>query len=369
MKIYFFICFLLVSYTYCDQYSVVIDAGSTGSRAYIFKFSQNNEGKKIVESKKGLKIEPGLSSIDLNKNSLLNYLLPLIIDAKSQIPLENHKETSIHIKGTAGMRLLPNDSQDILWKLVYEVLTHNKQFPFKLRKEDLGTIDGHDEAFYAVLSSNFIEGSIDAELRPQLTVPMIGAFDMGGSSTQLIFYVGNTSKTSPVTRDDFWSHSWINFGVEKMREKIIDRLLNSIDKSDQGQRNANVNIGFDGEVSLQYNTQDPENKIFIANPCTFVGHEHVWNDTHVLFGTGNGKECVNVLKSIIWPDGEEDDGLSAYYDDGDGVVEANSNESTFPKYIGGVRPPPLQGHFYGMSVYFYALDCIRHLGPLSVPHW
>jgi hypothetical protein len=35
----------------------------------------------------------------------------------------------------------------------------------------------------------------------------------------------------------------------------------------------------------------------------------------------------------------------------------------------GVTPPALGGHFYAMSVYFYALDAIRHLGTREIPDW
>jgi hypothetical protein len=41
-----------------------------------------------------------------------------------------------------------------------------------------------------------------------------------------------------------------------------------------------------------------------------------------------------------------------------------------PCYIDNIEHPSLDGHkFYGMSVYFYALDCVRELSGVELEHW
>ena len=53
-------------------------------------------------------------------------------------------------------------------------------FPFALDRSALGTIEGDKEAFYAVLSANYLEGRIDAQLHPTgHDSGEIGALDMG----------------------------------------------------------------------------------------------------------------------------------------------------------------------------------------------
>lgn len=53
-------------------------------------------------------------------------------------------------------------------------------FPFEVQREQLGTIDGDMEAFYAVLSANFLEERIDARLRSTSHHGgEVGALDMG----------------------------------------------------------------------------------------------------------------------------------------------------------------------------------------------
>lgn len=49
-----------------------------------------------------------------------------------------------------------------------------------MERAALGTIEGDKEAFYAVLSANYLEGRIDAQLHPTgHGAGEIGALDMG----------------------------------------------------------------------------------------------------------------------------------------------------------------------------------------------
>lgn len=53
-------------------------------------------------------------------------------------------------------------------------------FPFAVERAGVGTIDGEMEAFYAVLSANFLAGRIDARMHPTgHGSGEIGALDMG----------------------------------------------------------------------------------------------------------------------------------------------------------------------------------------------
>lgn len=69
------------------------------------------------------------------------------------------------------MRLLDEIQQEHIWTSlyeglpVYETMGKKKAIPFPILQENLGVISGHSEAFYAVLSSNYIEGSIDSNLK------------------------------------------------------------------------------------------------------------------------------------------------------------------------------------------------------------
>jgi hypothetical protein len=269
-----------------------------------------------------------LSSFADHPQDAAEYLLPVFLDAAQHIPRQKQASTKVFVKGTAGMRLLPVDAQTKLWDALYTGLDDNPQLPFILQRENFGTIDGYYEAYYAVLASNFVAGSIDGNLRRIPGTEMVGALDMGGSSTQLIFHTG-TRAGEPVRDSDFWSHSWLNFGVDKVREKVWRHLLKRhVAKAGKSSKS--------GEVTV------------VDNPCGFVGHEEKIDDQYVLRGTGKGVECVEAIKAVLWPAGQCD-GTPCFIDD--------------------VAHPPLQGEFYAMSVYFYAIDCIRQHGTMKLAAW
>ena len=331
----FFIIFHSVSvsavYSQLESYAIVVDAGSTGSRAFIFRFSLDAKGRRSITSIKGMKVMPGLSSFaNATSSDIVGYLLPTFLDAAIIIPKKCHRSTKVYIKGTAGFRLLHEDDQSHIWKSLHDGLLANKNVPFDIQTENLGTIDGYFEAYYAVLASNYVAGSVDGDLLRVEGTAMVGALDMGGSSTQLIFHTG-TPPGQPIQNGDFWSHSWLNFGVEKVRERVWQNLVDTHKKSLPAIQSDD-----------QSGTIEEKTTIVIENPCTFVGHEEVHSKEYSFMGTGQGQKCVEIIKKVIWPEG---------------VCTAP------PCAIDGIIHPPIDGNFFGMSVYYYGLDCIRHLGP------
>ena len=306
---------------------MVIDAGSTGSRAFVFKFVEDGTGNRRVESIQGKKAVPGLSSFAANPEGVTDYFEPLFLHAVSRIPPQYHNETIVYIKGTAGMRLLKQEEQEGIWNSLVKGLAEHHNVPFIIHKENFGTIDGHMEAYYAVLSSNYIAGSIDGNLRRVPGEAMVGALDMGGSSTQLIFHT-ETQAHQPVQEKDFWSHSWLNYGVEKVRDKVWDYL---------------VVIGGHNPV--------------VHNPCAHSGEEVKVASGHTLLGTGDRETCQQVIFRALW--------------DGDAGPACGLQHGTHqPCFVDNIRHPPVQGlNFYGMSVYYYAFDCIRHFGTTELAQW
>lgn len=148
-----------------DDYAVVIDAGSTGSRCFVFHVVIDHDDNREVTSASCGKVIPGLSSFVAYPNEASNYLAPLLHNAAQIIPSIHHISTSIFIKATAGMRLLSPDSQTKLWESVVRGINRRADIPFIISNKHIGTIDGHAEAYYAVLASNYVHGSIDGNLQ------------------------------------------------------------------------------------------------------------------------------------------------------------------------------------------------------------
>ena len=72
---------------------------------------------------------------------------------------------------------------------------------------------------------------------------------MGGSSTQLIYMEKDPVAGEPLQKDDFWLHSWLGFGVERMRERVLDRVVEK-HLSRLAKRKAEVDISLDGEGAV-----------------------------------------------------------------------------------------------------------------------
>lgn len=184
--------------------------------------------------------------------------------------------------------------------------------------------------------------------RPLLGKPLLGALDMGGSSTQLIFFNGS-SDARKIHADDFWSYSWLSYGAHKVQERVLEYIYASSVSEKQSQPET---CGDDQVCEHQ-----PDQIITIPNPCGFVGHTVSWKNA-MLQGTGEGKKCFEMIERVIWP---------AIPNMSDINGECFKGR---PCPIEEIEHPSVKGHhFYAMSVYFFALDCMRQLGPVKLNHW
>lgn len=154
------------------------------------RFIYPGEGeKREIECITSKKVTPGLSSLDGKANGAAEYLRPLLHHASMVVPLEYQSETLVFIQATAGMRLLSEESQEAIYDAIFSQLGDNPAFPFKLHRSNIGTLSGRLEGYYAALSVNYLTGRMNTHLEPNQAhkEAVIGALDMGGSSTQIVF--------------------------------------------------------------------------------------------------------------------------------------------------------------------------------------
>jgi hypothetical protein len=370
------ICGNALGREFIDDYAVVIDAGSTGSRCFVFHVQIDLHSHRNISSHPCGKVVPGLSAFSSHPSDVADYFAPLLSIAATRIPAAFHSQTAIHIKATAGMRLLSEVRQSIIWQSLVDGMSRRDEIPFFLTSDHVGTIDGHAEAFFAVLASNYIAGSIDGNLHPVHGRSLLGALDMGGSSTQLIFFNG-TDDAQKIHADDFWSHSWLNYGVNRVHERVLDYIqaqhIHDALARSMNELSATSSVSTTNHILAQSNedmivddmlAQDGCNDVIISNPCGFKGHQLVRNNlasnnadglrNSILFGTGDSDQCIDIIEKVIWPEHSDSD----------------SERRRKGKPIDEIEHPAVRGHhFYAMSVYYYALDCMRHLGPADLDHW
>ena len=89
-------------------YSVIFDAGSTGSRIHVYTFSRAS-GKLELLDELFEQVKPGLSSYENDIDGGVDSIKQLLKHAESTIPKSKWSDTPLELKATAGLRLLPGN--------------------------------------------------------------------------------------------------------------------------------------------------------------------------------------------------------------------------------------------------------------------
>jgi len=163
--------------TPCDnqQCMLVVDAGSTGSRAHLYTYKIDTTQSPIeIKEIWSKKVKPGLASLEINQNTLDAYLVTLLSSAPT------HKQIPVYFYATAGMRLLPSAKQQMIYHQLQQWFSHQSQWQLV----DAKTITGSQEALYDWLSVNYHLGTLQ-DIQNQ----SVGVMDMGGASVQIVFPV------------------------------------------------------------------------------------------------------------------------------------------------------------------------------------
>jgi hypothetical protein len=356
----------IVSHLFYSTHSLlkVIDGGSTGSRLHVFEFTDDENDVEECVRRGSSRANVPLSAFGrlpsetkttqaqaLNATYVAEHLLPLFQYAATVIPVKYHKTTPVKYQATAGMRLLEETEQKAVYDALYQGLVQAETFVFEgMQREDIATLGGDLEGFYGAVAANYLQGMIDTKLRltsqESETQGPIGALDMGGSSTQIVYLTGGSEPTeaplvcqaesgicesdappsskspSQLNGEDFFATSYLSYGVDQFRERLWSTLVREREKEDE---------------------QDPESCVsfFIQNPCANAGFQVEWQG-FTLVGTGDTPECIQQVKRLI-PHPE--------------IPHDDHHE---PR-VGGVEHPPVRGKFFAMSLYFFTLDSLRHL--------
>lgn len=326
----------------------MIDGGSTGSRLHIFEFVVVDDvtGETDCLRRGSERSHEPLSAFGrtdpaaiLNKTEVANHLMNVFEYAAEIVPEEYHDTTSVKLAATAGMRLLQDDEQHAVYDSLYEGLLENENFVFTgMQREDIFTLGGELEGFYGAVAANFLKGMVDTKLGTteshdaQHYGPM-GALDMGGSSTQIVYLPRQETDTcenddcdesmsSPahLLEKDFFSTSYLSYGVDQFRTRLWDVWVEDRLKEDE-------------EYGESCSTK------IIDNPCSNGGYEIEWKG-YRLIGTGNATACVEQVQRLI-PHYEPDEKLGGR--------------------VGGVEHPPVRGKFFAMSLFYFSLDSLRVL--------
>jgi guanosine-diphosphatase len=202
----------------CSRYSVVIDAGSSGSRVHVYKYDTCTSTSPSIIDEKFLEVKPGLSSYAPKESA--ESLVKLLQLAHKEVPVTSHRCTPISVKATAGLRLLGANKSDAILAAVYSFIKSKYQFRLVGEKSAVEIMKGSDEGVYAWSTINTL---LQLEKKFQSETPAT-IMDLGGASTQIV-YTAEGQDTIPEdylgvatlqgNKREVYQHSYLGFGLKE----------------------------------------------------------------------------------------------------------------------------------------------------------
>jgi len=218
------------------SYLVILDAGSTGTRAHVFEYKKRmlyvEQLPHVVPQKLSLpkslgdyKVRPGISSYSTHPEDLEAYITPIIEQAKDKIlrHSEKHgyhvkiKHVPLYLSATAGMRMLDDFLRDKVMKALRKYFTSSR-CPFHVPHHgQVRVLAGEEEGVFGWLSTNMALGTLGGN-----AAGTHGALDLGGASAQISFLPEATSILSNMFTMHFgnfsegpihiYTHSFLQYG-------------------------------------------------------------------------------------------------------------------------------------------------------------
>ncbi|XBI45138.1 hypothetical protein VPH35_109667 [Triticum aestivum] len=192
------------------RFSVIIDGGSTGTRAHVF--SLGPDGRPDLARSAVMRVSPGLSSFAADTARAGESLRPLLEFAKEKVGGEGAAAaTEVRLMATAGLRLLEEGVREAILVSCRNAL---RASGFRFEDSWAKVIPGSDEGIYAWIAANYALGTLGGD--PHKT---IGIIELGGASAQLTFVSDevlplelSTNFTFGETTYTLYSNSFLNFG-------------------------------------------------------------------------------------------------------------------------------------------------------------
>lgn len=286
------------------NYGVVLDAGSSGTRVYVYKWLKNNLARLekhlehklpqlVTKEKWTKKVHPGISTYGPTPELVSDHLKDLMKHASNHIPKAAIPNTPVFLLATAGMRLLPDHQRNAVLDSVCTCLKTETNFYVPDCKLHIQVIPGETEGLYGWIAANYLLGGFDEPQKHDHGKDhhTYGFLDLGGASAQIAFAPNSTEAEKhandltllrlrtvdgAVQEYRVFITTWLGFGVNEARKRYVTALLESYGSSDQ------------------LEVPDPclHNGLRILLDGTVVpGHSPALSEQHLL-GTGAFDECM-----------------------------------------------------------------------------
>ena len=258
------------------SYLAMIDAGSSGCRAHIYRYGKlgSIEGALYVLPQHiSKKVKPGLSTFAKSPGAAGASLADLVAFVKEKVPERDWAVTPIWLKATAGLRMLEEAQSDLVLKSVRAYLADKATSPFVFKQSWASIISGNEEGGFGWIGFNYLKKIIGPKKKKGLEAQLpYAVIEMGGASAQ-VSQIAPTAKDAAEIPEEFkfsftiegeaytlYTHSYLGYGAEQAREGLNKLLLRNVSlEGTQGQRrlesgyrklsNATAAAGMVGRIS------------------------------------------------------------------------------------------------------------------------
>ncbi|RMB93586.1 hypothetical protein DUI87_30285 [Hirundo rustica rustica] len=219
------------------KYGIVMDAGSSHTAMFIYKWPADKENDTGVVSEHSMcDVEgPGISSYSSNPPAAGTSLEHCLNQALRDVPKEKHAGTPLYLGATAGMRLLNIADPQVSDAVLRAVAATLKTYPFDFRGAKI--LSGEEEGVFGWVTANYLlenfikRGWLGEWIQPQKKT--LGAMDFGGASTQITF---ETRDTIENPRNEVmlklygqaykvYTHSFLCYGRDQVLKRLLSKLL------------------------------------------------------------------------------------------------------------------------------------------------
>ncbi|XP_030647092.1 ectonucleoside triphosphate diphosphohydrolase 2 [Chanos chanos] len=331
------------------MYGIVLDAGSSHTAMYIYKWPADKEnGTGIVSQHSECHVKGGgISSYADVHGGAGKSLEGCLQQAMTDIPKSKHSKTPIYLGATAGMRLLNLSNTKASNEILQDVSDKLKtKYPFIFLGAAI--LSGADEGAYGWVTVNYLlENFIKYDFAGQWISPSkktVGALDFGGASTQITFETadkvedeGNKKTLRLYGRDyTLYTQSFLCYG----RDQVLRQILANLAKN----QNYATSISHPC-YPADYNVSMELGKIF-DSPCTQKKRPSPYDAKGLIQvqGTGNYQQCVG--------------NVSAIFD----LKKCSFSSCSF----NDVFQPKVSGNFMAFSAFFYTYSFLQRSTGISV---
>ncbi|XP_072908232.1 ectonucleoside triphosphate diphosphohydrolase 2-like isoform X2 [Hemitrygon akajei] len=285
------------------KYGIVIDAGSSRTTLFIYKWlsgKENNTG--VVSEESSCQVRgSGISSYAEQPAKAGSSLKACLDQALKNIPSERHAETPLYLGATAGMRLLNLTDPEATQKVFAAINSTLRSYSFSYRGAKI--LSGNEEGVFGWVTANYLMenfikyGWVGRWINPSRRT--VGAMDLGGASTQITF-VPEEPVRVPENKVELqlyghkysvYTHSYLCYGKDQVIRKVRAKIL-ATHGSSSDVVNPCLPAGYNVTFPLKY---------LYKSPCTEDDEPPSYSPTtNITFsGSSNPGDCQQLVKSIF----------------------------------------------------------------------